>query len=117
MTQAYRSIPRDIGGSRRGVGSRRSKNNKRPKIPPAFKGNAKEDHTLCLLLKHLRNGPHSKLPSVNSNAEIRAATDFLNSRQSYRKDVSVNQYILYITAIVRNLILYIWRLGISNTLL
>ena len=89
LAQAYRSIPKEtVMSNKKGVGSRRIKNSKKPKIPPSFKDIGKDDQTLCLLLKHLRTETGGKLPNVNSHAEIQAANNFINSKRSRRKEVS-----------------------------
>lgn len=86
LAQAYRSIPKDSIFSRRGTATKKPSNGtKRPKIPPTFKENTKDDQTLWLLLKHLKSESDSKLPNVNSYTDFRTVSNFMNKHS--RKQV------------------------------
>lgn len=96
LARAYKSIPKDIILNKRNGSSRRINHSRRNKIPPSFKDqNEKEDHTLCLLLKHLpNNGPASKLPKVTSHTGLRNSTNFMESRKNLRKKVRIEKWCL-----------------------
>lgn len=89
LARAYKSIPKEVLLSKKNIGSRRTALGRKNKLPPTFQENVKEDHTLCLLLKHLRNGTQSKLPKVTSNGELRYSTNFMQSRKNQRKKVTL----------------------------
>lgn len=91
LAQAYRSIPKDSIFSRRGTANKKTSNGtKRPKIPPTFNENTKDDQTLWLLLKHLKGESDSKLPNVNSYADFRTVSNFMSRHN--RKQVSFMRF-------------------------
>jgi len=78
IAHAYKSIPKESilkrhSPNRRKIGSRKSK------LPPSIKPS--ENSTVSLLLKHIRHESDSMLPKVQSHAEFRTATNFMNSRR------------------------------------
>lgn len=88
LAQAYRAMPKDSILSKRNIGSRRRLNTKKSNlIPPVFRDSTKDDQTLWLLLKHLKNEQSSRLPNVVSRSNLRASTNFADSRKNLRKKV------------------------------
>jgi hypothetical protein len=88
LAHAYKAMPKESILTKRTTGSRRWLNAKKGnRIPPAFRDSVKDNETLSLLLKHLKNDQSSKLPTVASSSNLRTVTHFADSHKNLRRKV------------------------------